>query len=255
MAATASAAPADRACVESGQWSEPVAFDLTRTENRVSVPKKEQDAVPKRAGVYAICAKASSKDTRDLILDIGECGPRPSSGDGLRGRLASKVDHSASEKIAEDIRNGEIQDPLYVVWATAASKTEAKEAQDALICLFRREFGKQPKYNRETERSSSPDDHSRLYENLKSLAGDNAGTARISGGSPPLTRRRERAIDRIARKLRTLSTERVGEVEDFVDFLNRRDDERATTEMALAASAPVLTAIWDNPEDGEYDSL
>lgn len=65
----------------------------------------------------------------------------------------------------------------------------------------------------------------------------------------------QRAIDRIVCKLRTLSAERVGDFEDFVDLLNRRDDDRTATEMAMAASAPVLTDIWDNPDDAEYDRL
>ena len=165
--------------------------------------------MPLRAGVYAICAEGSAKGVGDLILDIGECGPRPSTGRGLRERLASTVDHSASEEIARDIESGRVQDPLCVVWATAASKEEAKEAQDALICLFKREFGKRPKYNRKPEYSSCPDGHLALYENLKTLVGD----------------------------------------------LNRGDSERQVTQLAMAASEPVLDAIWDNPDDAEYDAL
>lgn len=65
----------------------------------------------------------------------------------------------------------------------------------------------------------------------------------------------QRAIDRIVRKLRTQSAERAGEVEDFVDLLKRRHDDRTATEMAMAASAPVLTDIWDNPDDAAYDRL
>ena len=65
----------------------------------------------------------------------------------------------------------------------------------------------------------------------------------------------QRAVDRIVRNLRTLSAERVGEVEDFVDLLNRLDDDRTATDLAMAASAPVLTDVWDNPDDAEYDRL
>ena len=165
--------------------------------------------MPLRAGVYAICAEGSGKDVDDLILDIGECGPRPNTGRGLRERLASTVDHSASEKIARDIKGGKVQNPLYVVWAVAASKEEAKEAQDALICLFRREFGEQPKYNTKEEDSNCPDGHAVLYENLKTLVGGR----------------------------------------------NRGDSERQVTQFAMAASEPVLDAVWDNPDDAEYDAL
>ena len=62
-------------------------------------------------------------------------------------------------------------------------------------------------------------------------------------------------IEHVARKLRTLSTERLGEVENFIDFLNHRDSERELTRMAMAASEPVLRAVWDNPDDAEYDAL
>ena len=68
------------------------------------------------------------------------------------------------------------------------------------------------------------------------------------------TRERQR-IDHIARKLRTLSAERLDEVEDFIDFLKHRDGERELTRMAMAASEPVLRAVWDNPDDAEYDAL
>ena len=62
-------------------------------------------------------------------------------------------------------------------------------------------------------------------------------------------------IDHVAQKLQTLSAERLGEVEDFIDFLNHRDSERELTRMAMAASESVLRAVWDNPDDAEYDAL
>ena len=68
------------------------------------------------------------------------------------------------------------------------------------------------------------------------------------------TRERQR-IDRIARKLQMLSAERLDEVEDFIDCLSHRDSETELTRMAMAASEPVLSAVWDNPGDAEYDAL
>ena len=62
-------------------------------------------------------------------------------------------------------------------------------------------------------------------------------------------------IDQVLRKLRTLSPERITEVEDFIDFLRQRDADRQVTHAAMAASEPVLNAIWDNPDDAEYDHL
>ena len=169
---SASHTPGGQVCIGGVQWSEPVVYDLTRTETRASVPEDKKAAVPTAAGVYAICAEGSGQDVSDLILDIGECGIRPSSRRGLRERLASAVAHSASERMAEDIKNGQLQDELFVVWAEAPSKKEAKEAQDALICLFRRAFGKQPNYNRKLEHSTCPDDYLTLYGRLKTLVGN-----------------------------------------------------------------------------------
>ncbi len=218
------------------------------------MPEEKRTAVPTKAGVYAICAKGSGRDVSDLILDIGECGLRPSSRRGLRERLASAVAHSASERIAEDIKNGKLQDELFVVWAEAPSKIEAKEAQDALICLFRREFGKQPNYNRKLEDSAFPDNYVALYERLKTLVGNRP--------QPPLTKdialtqsQLPQQVDKVVQKLQVLSAERLGEVEDFIDFLSHRDSEKRLTQMAMAASEPVLSAVWDNPDDAEYDAL
>ena len=279
MVTAASPALVNPSCVENAKWSDPVAYDLTRTETRVSVPEEKKTAVPTKAGVYAICAGASGKDVSDFILDIGECGLRPSSRRGLRGRLASAVAHSASERIAKDIKNGKLRDALFVVWAEAASKQEAKEAQDALICLFRREFGRQPHYNRISEYSSRPDNYVALYERLRALVvGDRTRVLRRAAGDaqrhgahgtdanrqlhkPPIEEASAAQVhglqraEQVSEKLKTLSAERLGEVEDFIDFLSHRDSERQLTRMAMAASEPVLSAVWDNPDDAEYDAL
>ena len=59
----------------------------------------------------------------------------------------------------------------------------------------------------------------------------------------------------IIQKLRLLPPERIIEVEDFVDFLQARDLERNLVKQAGQASEAVFTAIWDNPDDSEYDRL
>jgi hypothetical protein len=56
-------------------------------------------------------------------------------------------------------------------------------------------------------------------------------------------------------KLRALPPKRRAEVEDFVDFLTHREEEQRLTHSATQASEPVFKAIWDNPEDAEYDRL
>ncbi|WP_089723936.1 hypothetical protein [Candidatus Thiosymbion oneisti] len=62
-------------------------------------------------------------------------------------------------------------------------------------------------------------------------------------------------IEQVIHKLQTLSPERISEVEDFIDFLSDRDSDRRLTQSAMAASEPVLNAVWDNPDDAEYDRL
>ena len=54
-------------------WSTPIAYDLTRSKRRASVPTKYTLTVPQESGVYAIC------DSSGQIIYIGECGPRAKS--------------------------------------------------------------------------------------------------------------------------------------------------------------------------------
>lgn len=56
-------------------------------------------------------------------------------------------------------------------------------------------------------------------------------------------------------KLKTLPPQRRAEVEDFVDFLRTRENEQRLTHIAAQASEPAFKAIWDNPEDADYDRL
>jgi hypothetical protein len=56
-------------------------------------------------------------------------------------------------------------------------------------------------------------------------------------------------------KLNCLPIERLNEVEDFVDFLRARDQDRALFRAASAASEPAFAAVWANPEDDVYDAL
>lgn len=56
-------------------------------------------------------------------------------------------------------------------------------------------------------------------------------------------------------KLKSLPPQRRAEVEDFVDFLKSREDEQRLTHAAAHASEPAFKAVWDNPDDSEYDRL
>ena len=56
-------------------------------------------------------------------------------------------------------------------------------------------------------------------------------------------------------KIKALPDERIVEVEDFVDFIASREQERAISRAAAAVSQPAFTAIWSNPEDDVYDAI
>lgn len=59
----------------------------------------------------------------------------------------------------------------------------------------------------------------------------------------------------LIQKLRDLPPERLAEVEDFVDFLRQRDDDRRLTQAAAQLSEASFQKIWDNDEDAVYDDL
>ena len=56
-------------------------------------------------------------------------------------------------------------------------------------------------------------------------------------------------------KIRTLSPEKILQVEDFVDFLSHKDRENQLMRAGNKLAEPVFKKIWDNPEDDVYDSL
>ncbi len=56
-------------------------------------------------------------------------------------------------------------------------------------------------------------------------------------------------------KIQTLAAEQISELEQFVEFLRFRGQERDLTCAAETLSAPAFEAIWDNPGDEAYDAL
>ena len=56
-------------------------------------------------------------------------------------------------------------------------------------------------------------------------------------------------------KIRSLPPEKVAEVEDFVDFLKMREEDRLVTHAATKLSEEAFRRVWDNPDDAEYDRL
>ena len=63
------------------------------------------------------------------------------------------------------------------------------------------------------------------------------------------------AEEELFEKIRRLPPERVAEVEDFVDFLRQRDEERGLTDAASRLSEAAFAKVWENPDDADYDRL
>jgi len=62
-------------------------------------------------------------------------------------------------------------------------------------------------------------------------------------------------INELIDKLEALPPERINEVEDFIDFIKQRDQERQLTHAATKTAEPSLQKVWDNPDDSVYDAL
>lgn len=56
-------------------------------------------------------------------------------------------------------------------------------------------------------------------------------------------------------KIRKLSPLLMNEVEDFIDFLSQRRDDREAVFAAAQMSESAFAEVWDNPEDAAYDEL
>jgi hypothetical protein len=65
------------------------------------------------------------------------------------------------------------------------------------------------------------------------------------------TRREQHLIE----KIRRLPEDKLAEVEDFVDFLHERQEDRRLAQAVTRASAAAFAKVWDNPDDAEYDRL
>jgi hypothetical protein len=62
-------------------------------------------------------------------------------------------------------------------------------------------------------------------------------------------------IRALLQKIDALPPDRIAEVEDFLDFLCLREQERALVRAAAAASIPAFTEVWGSQEDEAYNSL
>ena len=62
-------------------------------------------------------------------------------------------------------------------------------------------------------------------------------------------------IHPLLEKIQALPIERIAEIEDFVEFITAREQERSLTRAAGASSVPAFAVIWNNPEDDAYDAI
>jgi hypothetical protein len=68
----------------------------------------------------------------------------------------------------------------------------------------------------------------------------------------PAGERRKRDL---IEKIRRLPADKLVEVEDFVDFLRQRQEDRELAQAVTSASEAAFAKVWDNPDDAAYDRL
>lgn len=62
-------------------------------------------------------------------------------------------------------------------------------------------------------------------------------------------------VQHMLEKLEHLSPERLAEIEDFIDFLNQRDQDKRLRQDYAQASEDAFSQVWDNDDDAIYDNL
>ncbi len=62
-------------------------------------------------------------------------------------------------------------------------------------------------------------------------------------------------IEHMIQKLNHLTPSRLAEVEDFIDFIQQRDQDKLLRQCVSQASEDSLNKVWDNDDDAIYDSL
>lgn len=62
-------------------------------------------------------------------------------------------------------------------------------------------------------------------------------------------------VEHMLEKLEHLSPDRLAEVEDFIDFLQQRDQDKRLRQDYARASEAAFAKVWDNDEDAIYDQL
>jgi len=63
------------------------------------------------------------------------------------------------------------------------------------------------------------------------------------------------AEQKLLEKIKRLPPEKAAEVEDFVDFLSQRENDRELARAATRISEDAFAKVWDNDDDADYDRL
>jgi hypothetical protein len=64
-----------------------------------------------------------------------------------------------------------------------------------------------------------------------------------------------RSEEELIEKIKSLPPDKLSEVEDFVDFLRQRGDDRRLARAVTRLSEDAFRKAWDNPDDADYDRL
>jgi hypothetical protein len=64
-----------------------------------------------------------------------------------------------------------------------------------------------------------------------------------------------RSGEKLLEKIKSLPPDKLSEVEDFVDFLRQRGDDRRLAHTITKLSEDAFRKIWDHPDDADYDRL
>lgn len=62
-------------------------------------------------------------------------------------------------------------------------------------------------------------------------------------------------VEHMLEKLEHLSPERLAEVEDFIDFLSQRDQDKRLRHDYAQVSEGAFSKAWGNDDDAIYDTL
>jgi len=64
-----------------------------------------------------------------------------------------------------------------------------------------------------------------------------------------------RSEEDLLEKIKSLPPDKLTEVEDFVDFLRQRVDDRGLAHAVTKLSENAFRKVWDHPDDADYDQL